>query len=307
MIKDTAKRIALDALRKRSEKSADEAKARLDKAFQIEEISSSHAKYMSALFSSAMKGTGDESVQNALLSYQNALKKHGFCEDDFKAKPYCEKCDDKGISGGKLCDCVFDEYVKSLSSLLEIEKRAPFSFEDNNLKVVQDETQRKELKKVYAYMQAYADKLPDVKLQTVLLSGGVGTGKSSIASAVARRTVERGLECMFLSAYEFNSKMLVCHTSPAKEKYAALEDVLGCDLLVIDDLGVEPMLKNVTVEYLLLVLDERRRAGLCTIVTTNLSADRIMYRYGERVYSRLCGKTQSLYVELSGKDLRLGK
>ena len=74
---------------------------------------------------------------------------------------------------------------------------------------------------------------------------------------------------------------------------------------MIDDLGTEPMLKNVTVEYLLLVIEERQTKGRATLVTTNLDTDGILLRYGERIYSRLSHKQRSKIIEMNGKDLRI--
>lgn len=84
-----------------------------------------------------------------------------------------------------------------------------------------------------------------------------------------------------------------------------LRNVLTAEMLVIDDLGTEPRYNNVTCEYLLMVLEERVAKGLVTVVTTNLSSDRIMKQYNERVYSRMFDKRRSLAIEFEGDDLRL--
>ena len=60
-----------------------------------------------------------------------------------------------------------------------------------------------------------------------------------------------------------------------------------------------------TVEYLLLVLEERQNKGLTTIITTNFSPARLLNKYGERIYSRLSNKNCSRILEISGKDLRI--
>ena len=71
------------------------------------------------------------------------------------------------------------------------------------------------------------------------------------------------------------------------------------------DLGTEPMMRNITVEYLFLLLNERMEAGLSTMVTTNLTPAQIQERYGERVCSRLFDRLSALTIKLEGKDLRL--
>ena len=65
------------------------------------------------------------------------------------------------------------------------------------------------------------------------------------------------------------------------------------------------MLKNVTLEYLQLVLDERTRDGRTTVITTNLSEKQLKDRYGERIFSRLSDTRHALLRRIPGKDLRL--
>ena len=79
--------------------------------------------------------------------------------------------------------------------------------------------------------------------------------------------------------------------------------MLTCPLLLIDDLGTEPVLRNITVEYLFLLLNERE--GMATVTATNLTPAQLMNRYGERVCSRLLDKRQSEVILLKGQDLRL--
>ena len=80
---------------------------------------------------------------------------------------------------------------------------------------------------------------------------------------------------------------------------------MSAELLVIDDLGTEPRYNNVTCEYLLMVIEERTSKGLSTMITTNLSPDRILRTYNERIYSRLFDKRRSVTLLFEGEDLRL--
>ena len=277
------------------------------KAFAIPEISKANEAYTTAVFDDMVKGVeNSKTTQKARLSYQNALKKYGFDENDFQYKPVCPICEDTGKADGKVCKCAFDDYVKNLKIECELDKRAPFSFADCNLDGVRDEQEKQNLAKLYSSMQKYVEKFPNVKSINLLFTGGVGTGKTCLASAIATGVVEKGYCAKIMSAYEFNSLMLTVHTSPIAERNALMDDVLTSDLLVIDDLGTEPMLKRVTIEYLLLVIEERQAKGLATIITTNLDVERLLARYGERIYSRLSHKQHSMIIQFVGKDLRLG-
>ncbi|MDE6302783.1 MAG: ATP-binding protein [Clostridia bacterium] len=281
------------------------AERKLAAALSIPEIAATHEKYVDLKFKAAMRGSdGTLNVQSALDEYHRALSAHGISEQDFVYIPTCPICKDTGNMGGKACKCVWNEYIAALKQECRIEEKAPFTFESCDTHIVKNNAQRAQLDKIYAWMKAYSQKLPNVKLKNIVLSGNVGTGKTCLASAVAREAVERGKSCKFMSAFEFNNEMLAAHTSPIAERNAHLHDVLTADLLVIDDLGTEPHIRNVTVEYLLLVLEERLINKQITIITTNLNADRIMSQYSERIYSRLTDKSNSLFVELSGDDLR---
>ena len=67
------------------------------------------------------------------------------------------------------------------------------------------------------------------------------------------------------------------------------------------------MLRNITVEYLFTLLNERCAAGRATLIATNLSPAELKERYGERVASRLLDRSRCVTVRMAGADLRQGK
>jgi DNA replication protein DnaC len=271
-------------------------------AYSIPEVSSAQSAYSKAKFDALKNGASLEQYKTA---YLDALKKHGFKEDDFEYHPTCNRCGDTGFVDGKLCSCLKKEYVIALAKECDILSRAPFSFKDCNFDGM-DKAQGEALDKLYTFANEYVSKYPAVSKSVLVFTGATGTGKSCLASAMARKAVlERGKSALVLSAYEFNSTCLNCHLAPVDEKTKVIYDLLHADFVVIDDLGTEPMLKNVTLEYLQLVLDERTRNNLSTIVTTNLDASQLKERYGERIFSRLTDTKHSVFRRIPGKDLRL--
>ena len=271
-------------------------------AYSIPEISSAQSAYSKAKVEALRGGT---TAYECKKSYVDALKKHGFKEEDFEYHPTCSRCGDTGYVDGKLCSCMKKEYILALAKECHILSRAPFSFKDCNTSGM-DKTQGEALDKLYAFADEYVSKYPAVSKSVLVFTGATGTGKSCLASAMARKAVlERGKSALVLSAYEFNSTCLNCHLAPVDEKAKVIYDLLHADFVVIDDLGTEPMLKNVTLEYLQLVLDERTRSNLSTIITTNLDASQLKDRYGERIFSRLTDAKHSVFRRIPGKDLRL--
>lgn len=216
----------------------------------------------------------------------------------------CPKCNDTGVYRNAQCSCVRKKVADIIKSKLRTGNVPSFRFQDFKAEVVESTGQRKALTSLYRSMEKMCEKFPDTKHLNVVLSGKTGVGKTCVFSAVANELVSRGFAVLFLTAFELNTRFLRYHTSPLAEREIYLADVMDCDMLIIDDLGTEPMLKNVTTEYLLCVLSERTARGRHTFISTNLTSDDILARYGERFYSRVFDKMHSLAVGLEGDDLR---
>jgi DNA replication protein len=82
------------------------------------------------------------------------------------------------------------------------------------------------------------------------------------------------------------------------------DEMLSCPVLLIDDLGSEPMLNNISKEYLYVLLNERMGRKLKTVIATNLTQPQIKDLYQERIMSRLSDKAYWDRLVLQGKDLR---
>lgn len=280
------------------------AEARRAEAFAVPEIADAQRAYVIALHKSLMRPgeARKAAAESARETYLDALAKYGWSEKDFSPRVKCEKCGDLGMCGEKLCDCVRDELIKALGVACDISPEG-YSLSDFDEKSVGG-AQSAQLKKAYSWMSTYVSAYPDVKYRYILLSGGTGTGKTVLATAAAREMIRHGHSAVVMSANAFNSLMLKCHTSPYSERDGITSDVMSAEMLVIDDLGTEPVYNNVTFEYLLLVLSERFSHRLPTVITTNLDADDFAKRYNERICSRLFDRRVSKVIEFSGDDLR---
>ena len=216
--------------------------------------------------------------------------------------PACAKCGDKGIVDGKYCECAVALSSRSADGEAGIPLH-DFSKVDYS---VYGEAQEL-YKKLFSDVEKICTKYPESKKRTVVISGSTGNGKTYLAGCAAKKMLERGFSVVAETAFSVNHRCLKYHTSFDENRAEYLSPLLDCSLLVIDDLGTESLLKNVTVEYLYQIVNERTLSGKLTMITTNLSPDQILTRYGERIYSRLFDKSLSYYTHLKGKDLRSAK
>ncbi|GHV01404.1 hypothetical protein FACS1894211_11090 [Clostridia bacterium] len=232
--------------------------------------------------------------------YADYLKTHNI---DTEIKYACPKCKDTGWTGGVLCACVRQRLHDELTAASGL-TFAPDDFKDADMNVF-PVTIREERERLYTLMKTYCQKFPDAKYRNLFFSGGVGSGKTFLASCMANEILQRGETVQFLTAFTFGSQCLKIHTADLGEREDLLAPLLDPALLILDDLGTEPILNNVTVEYLYLVLNERLTAGKHTILTTNLSPADFLARYGSRVFSRALDRRSTYAVQFDGPDLRL--
>lgn len=233
------------------------------------------------------------------------LKSMGMRESDFLPHFDCDTCNDTGVLSGKFCDCFKKRYYETLCDFLGIGQIRSLSFSDVDFSKIKDAKQRKKLESNYKLFKKYCDKYPSVKYKNALIMGGTGVGKSYLMYAVANEFMKNGFSVLYVSAIKLNSLMLSYHTSFVSERDVYLADVIDCDLLIIDDLGSEQKIKNVTDEYLLKILDEREKADKPVFVTTNLNEEQLKNSYNERVFSRLFNVNKTIISNIDGNDLRL--
>ncbi len=237
---------------------------------------------------------------------KNALLEMGISESDLLPKYKCSQCKDTGyLQDNTLCKCVKQKLIENLKKTCGMSGALNFKFNDNNLKIFSGTKQEKIMHSLYEAMKVFCEKFPNTKYKNILLGGPTGVGKSFLISAIANEIMERGFSVLYLSAFEFNDLVLKYHTSPIDVRGDYIDGLMNSDLLIIDDLGTEPIRKNVSIDYLYSIMSSRMEHGLHTIFSTNLDADNLLERYGERIFSRLFHKKYTFAKRISGDDLRI--
>ncbi len=244
-------------------------------------------------FNSARDNSINPKKRNALIKQiQTIESKNGI----IKPQATCKKCNDEYFINGKVCDCVIKNTISS--SNLQIKAR---SFNESDFSLFDDGGRTQTL---YRNVQSVINKFPDTSVKNIIVMGSTGTGKTFLASCAIGEAINAGLSVASYTAFNLNQAFLAYHTTFNDAKQEHLYPILDASLLVIDDLGTESILKNVTCEYLYVTLNERTLSGKLTLITTNLTPDQILSRYGERIYSRIFNKALCYAQVLTGKDLR---
>ena len=118
---------------------------------------------------------------------------------------------------------------------------------------------------------------------------------------MANQLYSRGVGVSYLTAYRMLGAMRESFLETNTEPFNIMIDA---ELLMIDDLGSEPIYRNVTIEMLFTLLNERMRMKRHTIIATNLNAEQMQARYGDRVASRLMDTKDTMIIGFAGGDVR---
>lgn len=216
----------------------------------------------------------------------------------------CTKCCDTGTIDNIMCDCLKTRLQKALIAQSGINGKLNYDFSKSNPDILE---QNPLLAKAHKVAHAYCDNFPNNKRNNMVFYGAVGTGKTFLLECIANELMKKLNYIVFTTAYDINKTMINAFHSPYEERDTLLSPLFECDLLIIDDLGTEPIFHESTITNLFTLINERQRNNLPIIYSTNLSPEQIDERYGDRIKSRIYNMQITIPVLFESKDLRLKK
>ena len=254
-----------------------------------------------------------ERMEEMNLRIRKLLVQYGLPENYLEPIYDCPVCRDRGYVENPLkepCQCMKAAYQRILRRSIGLNSGGNESFETFDISRLPDVpvpgrryTQRTMAVVAKEQCEEWANTYPDSPWTNILLSGKSGLGKTFLMHAMAGRLIERGHNVLIISAYQF--------IQLARKSYFdgddSLDELMKVPVLMIDDLGSEPMMKSITVEQLFNLINERQNRNLTTVISSNLTVEEMKERYTERITSRINDPRKCLVLVLEGQDLRMLK
>lgn len=254
--------------------------------------------FSTALSESDIKSA--DKINKKIIDINNKIIKLAEKKNVRLANWHCEKCRDTGrLDNGDYCECYTRLEMDYYREEMGLNRLPSISFSDHKQGL--NET----LDKLYQGMANYVNCFPNNKKKKLIFSGSVGVGKTYLVAATANELIKKGYKVMYISAIDLAQLFLNYHMANVSDKEVIFAPLKQADMLIIDDLGVEPIYNSITIPYLYQLLEFRNMRHM--IITTNLTLEDIEARYGERICSRIVDVDNSMLLRLSGDDLRLKK
>jgi DNA replication protein DnaC len=136
-------------------------------------------------------------------------------------------------------------------------------------------------------LQRVAKWTPELK-KGVVLTGSVGTGKSTICKAIINRFASPSYRCLFVETGSALNRIQAAINKPDTTVELEMKRLIEPRLLVLDDLGVGGELTPWKLEQIFSIFEARiRTPGTHTWFTTNLTSDQIKSAYTSRFHDRM--------------------
>lgn len=240
------------------------------------------------------------------------LAANGYPEDYLQMQYDCPDCKDTGYIEGEKCHCFKKAAVdllytqSNLHEILQKENFTHFSFDyysDTIMNEVTGLTARETAQDAVRQARYFIDTFGR-EFHNLFLYGNTGVGKTFLSNCIAKELIDQAYCVIYFTAFDLFETL--AKRTFQRDSYSEdlQDDILGCDLLIIDDLGTE-MTNSFVTSALFQCINERIMRKKSTIISTNLSLDQFTDTYSERIFSRIT--SNYTMIKLIGKDIRIQK
>lgn len=294
-----------------------------------EEINKISINKTKSILISQLTNSLNTEFENELLKLKKEkkeiLKKENIDESYFKPNYECDKCKDTGYitypdKKTEMCNCLKQKlinisYNKSNLSNLQKENFKNFNFnkfsnEINIGKYNMNISPRENIKNIKMASENFIKNFNNPETKNLFFTGNTGLGKTYMTNCIANEILKQGKTVLYQTAPILLENIIDNKFNKYKTNNTNdfNNQVLNVDLLIIDDLGTE-CINNMKLSELFTILNSRslnlNNKITKTIISTNLSIEKIFSVYEERIGSRIAGFYDIYYF--FGDDLRLMK
>ena len=232
--------------------------------------------------------------QELVKERKDLLASNGYPEDYLNMQYDCPDCEDTGYINGEKCHCFKKAAVdllytqSNMREILQKENFSHFSF-DYYSDTIRDEitglTSRQAAHDAVMKARQFIDSFGK-EFHNLFLHGNTGVGKTFLTNCIAKELIDRAHCVIYFSAFDLFHALAQNTFQRDASTEDIQEDILTCDLLIIDDLGTE-LTNSFVTTALFQCINERILRKKPTIISTNLSLDQFKDLYSERIYSRI--------------------
>ena len=262
---------------------------------QAQSTAARYARHMQALFEKK----------------QALLEEHGYPKDYLSPVYTCPDCHDTGYIDGRPCHCLTKAQADflyanaNLSDILLEENFDTFDSEYYDDTTVNDNlslTPKENINKLKDICLDFIKHFDDA-YDNLIFYGPTGVGKTFLTHCIAKELLDTGHTVVYLTAVELFQCFEQQDFNKPDTSDTAIDSsyILDCDLLIIDDLGTE-LTNSFTISELYHFIEERHLQQKSTILSTNLTFQELLNRYGERIFSRFTGYYH--FCMIIGDDIR---
>jgi len=234
----------------------------------------------------------------------------GLPPDYLEIKRVCPLCGDNGFVGSEMCRCYLAElrrYAYMTSPLAASQPDADFSAFDLGFYSAEPDgtgiSPRRRMEETLSACRRFCENFSDGG-NSLLFVGPTGLGKTFLSACIARELLGRGVDVVYDTAHGIFSALERDRFSHTEQTQAAVDRLLSCELLIIDDLGSE-FVTAFTVSALYFLINHRLLSSSRMIISTNCELSELEKLYSARITSRLIDKFD--LCRFCGEDIRLQK
>ena len=236
-------------------------------------------------------------IEALMKDRHQLLEQYGLDEQIYKPKWDCPICEDRGyLSDGTLCSCYLQERMQNIMAQSGMSAAMQQYRFDNFYLDGFDKPE--DIQKKLEWCQQFAHQIVAGTCKDCpFMRGDVGRGKTHLSSAIANVVLSGGKTVIYKRAADlFDMIRQYKYEEGTDRWHEVLEQLIGCDLLVIDDLGAERTTDFVT-EQLVLLLEERNYRNKPWIINSNLKLSQIQDTYNTRVSDRIMDRATMILLE----------